>query len=242
MPRSIRSAATPARRRSSSAVSRRLPLKRRDDRSPRLDPCAVLIHERPKRCLGRGAIGERPERLHRQLDARHVHGRRLLHLGARDPRGAEQLGTRRPRPPIRPRRRGRWRTRACRRSGDRRPARPTPPPARRAGPAAAQRDGRCAPRSRAGRRRRGRASPRSECGGSPERPRPSACPAGCAPRDPGGDQPLDDVELEAAGAGHVVHHRISRPRERHGNRRLARLAAARRRWACRPSPSISVGV
>ena len=35
--------------------------------------------------------GERPERLHRKLDARHVHGLRLLDFGARDPRRAEQM-------------------------------------------------------------------------------------------------------------------------------------------------------
>ena len=40
-------------------------LQRRDGRSLRLDPRTILIHERTKRCLGGGAIGERPERLHR---------------------------------------------------------------------------------------------------------------------------------------------------------------------------------
>src|SRR5207244_3074441 len=42
-------------------------LKSRDARSPRLDPAAVLRHERPQRSLGRGAIRERPERFHREL-------------------------------------------------------------------------------------------------------------------------------------------------------------------------------
>ena len=65
-------------------------LQRRDGRSPRLDPGAILTYERPKRCLDGSAIGERAECLHRQLDARHVHGRRLFDLGAWNPRTADQ--------------------------------------------------------------------------------------------------------------------------------------------------------
>ena len=74
-------------------------------------------------------------------------------------------------------------------------------------------------------------------GGSRGTPRPSASRAGCARRDPSrGDQPLDDVELEAAGIRDVVHHRIGRTRERHRDQSPRAAAAARRRRACRPRP------
>ena len=65
------------------------PLQRREARLLCVDPAAILDDERLERCLSHGAIRERPERRHRELDTGHVHGRRLLHLSARDPRRAE---------------------------------------------------------------------------------------------------------------------------------------------------------
>ena len=159
IPRSIRSAATPASRSSSSAVSRRRVRADRIASRCARDPGAVLTDERRER-------GLRPRRRRRARRARPsraprpsiVRGHRLFDLGASGSSACAADGTRRRRAPSRPRRRGRSRTRGCRRSGGPRPGRPSPRHRRRAGRAAGRTAARSAPRALAGTRRRGRAA------------------------------------------------------------------------------------
>ena len=125
-----------------------------DGRSLRLDPRSILVHKRTKLCLNGGTIDQRPERLHRELDARHSHGRRFFHLGARYPCTAELSARAIHELPFRRDAVARWRIRAYRRSEDRRPDRPSQQPVRRACLAAAQRDGRCVRQSLPGIQRR----------------------------------------------------------------------------------------
>ena len=55
-----------------------------------VDPGPVTRRQRRQRAFGGETVGEVAERRHRQLDTRHLHGLRRLHVGRGNPRGAQR--------------------------------------------------------------------------------------------------------------------------------------------------------